>query len=653
METKLDHTRMEYVQKRCGFHNGLDVLTSSSQDGLSVAWNGNYLIQVRSYSNNHIDVEISEEDDLNKWRFIEMWEIIKGDYDKRTKYLRKRLVELDGMIRDDNTLAEIIYVKLELNWEMEKEEILFYGALPIKWVGDINHLISGVKRCIDENMNQLLIKKYKEEEIVEVLNSIGPIKAFGPDGFPAIFFQKFWHIVGSKCVRREKLITDNVFLAYEILHTLRNKRVGKKCIMALKIDMSKAYDQGWSLPQKEVLRQCNPLGPFLFLICSEGLSTLLRLENEEGSLRGVKASKKGPHIFHLLFTDDYILFREATDKGTTTFEKVLKEYEVGGQKVQQFRELFRSAKYGGQEETSGIPTLKGSVGTGCDIRIEEDVWVLNVEGLLIRQMISRQNIIRVTDLIDSTTRSWRTELILNTFSKDDAQKILDLPSKLIITAWRATLNYLSTLVNLRIKRLTNEVVCPRCMQGLETREHIFRDCVVTKETWEKLDYAWSHDISQMEFMEWFTWAVTVGRYLGMKYVKIEGDSLTVIKKVKNLNRDKSTIGPYIHDNKEHNAAFYECKFQHARQSANKSAHNLASEGVKRSIGDRDEAHTETESSSGYVEVHGKTSRPRQRDLLTWKEIVPLKARFPSTSAGRADVDAMSCHVARSWGRDFD
>lgn len=39
-----------------------------------------------------------------------------------------------------------------------------------------------------------------------------------------------------------RLISDNVLLAYEILHTMRNKRVGKKGLMALKIDMSKAYD---------------------------------------------------------------------------------------------------------------------------------------------------------------------------------------------------------------------------------------------------------------------------------------------------------------------------------------------------------------------------------------------------------------------------
>lgn len=76
------------------------------------------------------------------------------------------------------------------------------------------------------------------------------------------------------------------------------------------------------------LRQGDRLRPFLFLICSEGLSTLMRLASEEGNLRGVRVSRRGPQISHLLFADDCILFGEAIDKGTETFENILKEYEV-------------------------------------------------------------------------------------------------------------------------------------------------------------------------------------------------------------------------------------------------------------------------------------------------------------------------------------
>ena len=39
------------------------------------------------------------------------------------------------------------------------------------------------------------------------------------------------------------LITDNVLLAYETLHTMHCKKKGKKGYMALKLDVSKAYDR--------------------------------------------------------------------------------------------------------------------------------------------------------------------------------------------------------------------------------------------------------------------------------------------------------------------------------------------------------------------------------------------------------------------------
>lgn len=106
------------------------------------------------------------------------------------------------------------------------------------------------------------------------------------------------------------------------------------CISTVSYTVNVNRSNGVIFQPSRELRQGEPLSPFLFLLCSEGLSSLMRDAMRRGLIRGAKASRRGPPISHLLFTDDSILFGEALKTEAEALKSILRTYEnCSGQSV--------------------------------------------------------------------------------------------------------------------------------------------------------------------------------------------------------------------------------------------------------------------------------------------------------------------------------
>ncbi|KAL0423274.1 UNVERIFIED_CONTAM: hypothetical protein Sradi_0862200 [Sesamum radiatum] len=94
-------------------------------------------------------------------------------------------------------------------------------------------------QVVDAHMGHDLLQPYTTSEVTKALFQMAPLKSPGPDD-KIISPSQYAFVPGW-------LISDNILLAFELNHFLNNKTQGRQGWMALKLDVSKAYDKvEWS-----------------------------------------------------------------------------------------------------------------------------------------------------------------------------------------------------------------------------------------------------------------------------------------------------------------------------------------------------------------------------------------------------------------------
>lgn len=73
--------------------------------------------------------------------------------------------------------------------------------------------------------------------------------------------------------------------------------------------------------------QGDPLSPYLFLLCSEGLNGLIQNAVNSGCLEGFSLCRNCPKIFHLFLADDKLLFCRARMGDIEKIQDILGKYE--------------------------------------------------------------------------------------------------------------------------------------------------------------------------------------------------------------------------------------------------------------------------------------------------------------------------------------
>ncbi|XP_074293127.1 uncharacterized protein LOC141620056 [Silene latifolia] len=194
------------------------------------------------------------------------------------------------------------------------------------------------------------------------------------------------------------------------------------------------------------LRQGDSLSPYLFILCAEALSNLMRRAMECNSLHGVRVSSStAPAVSHLLFADDSIFFSRATMGEADVINDVLRKYEATLGKLVGLQKTMVSFSRG--VSRAYRESLAARLGV---VEMEEHKCYLGLSMVVIRSKKIITDIIR--DKLCKQLQGWRGKILFRAGKEVLIKAVVNSLHTYVINMFKIPANFCDELRSICMER---------------------------------------------------------------------------------------------------------------------------------------------------------------------------------------------------------